>query len=103
MTEDGKTAFVPLAGMLKVTDLEPVENITIGSSVAPTALDANDSVSVPDTDAGTGADIANTMGVCCVGAISVGNPMNVIEGKIARIATTNVKASSYSVVANCCR
>ena len=80
--------------MLKGTDLEPVENITIGSSVAPTALGANESVSVPDTAAGTGADIAKTMGVCCVGAISVGNPMNVNEGKVALITTTNVKARS---------
>jgi hypothetical protein len=51
-TGDGKTATLLLAGTLNDTDLEPLENMTNGSSVAATALGLNDIVRVPESGAG---------------------------------------------------
>ena len=92
-----KTADVLLAGMLNETVLEPVENITRGSSAADTAVGANDSVRVPESAVGKGADNANPIGTCCVGFNSPGTPVKVNEGALGLLI---VSVNACSAV--CC-
>jgi hypothetical protein len=91
-TGDGKIATVLFAATLNETVLEPVENITNGSSVAPTALGVNDNVSVPESGAGYGADKAKAIGCCCVGFNWLGTPVNVSDGKLVGLTIVSEKA-----------
>src|SRR5215510_9940238 len=90
-TGEGNTATMLFAGMLNETVREPVENITIGSSVTATAFGVNESVRVPDSGAGNGADNAIPIACCCVGFRSTGTPVNVRDGKLLGLLITSPK------------
>jgi hypothetical protein len=60
----GNTAVVPFAGIVKVTVLEPFENITAWSSMGTTLVDVNERFSEPDIGFGCGVETDNPTTTC---------------------------------------
>jgi len=58
------TAVVPFAGIVKLTVLEPFENLTAWSSMGTTLVDVNERSSEPDVGFGCGGETVKPMTIC---------------------------------------
>jgi len=95
-----KTTAVPVGGIVKSTVLDvvdPTENCTAGSSVAPTPLEMNRSVREPGMDCKGAADTVSVISGCWVGFTAVGTVLAKAKDP-KEVATTDIEKDLLAVL-----